>query len=109
MAFQSVNPDGSVRNRLDLLPRVIYHQNEGKGGSLSPDWVELLMGWPQGWTSLEPLPALGEWGSWPATWEDGIPRTLTKVPQRIQRLKAIGNGQVPACAAAAWRILEVTQ
>lgn len=22
---------------------------------LSPDWVELLMGWPKGWTSLQPL------------------------------------------------------
>ena len=22
---------------------------------LSPDWVELLMGWPKGWTSLRPL------------------------------------------------------
>lgn len=26
------------------------------GGQLNPDWVELLMGWPKGWTSLEPLP-----------------------------------------------------
>lgn len=24
---------------------------------LSPDWVELLMGWPKGWTSLQPLGA----------------------------------------------------
>tara|TARA_R110002012_G_scaffold253320_1_gene432327 strand:- start:367 stop:954 length:588 start_codon:yes stop_codon:yes gene_type:complete len=25
------------------------------GGKLSPDWVEWLMGWPIGWTSMEPL------------------------------------------------------
>jgi hypothetical protein len=25
------------------------------GGSLNPTWVEWLMGWPLGWTSLEPL------------------------------------------------------
>lgn len=25
-------------------------------GALNPDWVEWLMGWPIGWTSLEPLP-----------------------------------------------------
>jgi hypothetical protein len=28
------------------------------------------------------------------------------VAHRVDRLKAIGNGQVPAVAAAAWRILE---
>jgi hypothetical protein len=27
------------------------------GGQLNPDWVEWLMGWPVGWTSLEPLSA----------------------------------------------------
>lgn len=25
------------------------------GGTLNPDWVEWLMGWPIGWTDLEPL------------------------------------------------------
>jgi hypothetical protein len=27
------------------------------------------------------------------------------VAARVDRLKAIGNGQVPLCAASAWRIL----
>jgi hypothetical protein len=27
------------------------------------------------------------------------------VANRVDRLKAIGNGQVPLCAATAWRIL----
>jgi hypothetical protein len=27
----------------------------GNGGKLNPDWVEWLMGWPQGWTDLKPL------------------------------------------------------
>lgn len=27
----------------------------GAGGSLNPTWVEWLMGWPLGWTALEPL------------------------------------------------------
>ena len=27
----------------------------GKGGLLNPDWVEWLMGWPIGWTALQPL------------------------------------------------------
>jgi hypothetical protein len=28
------------------------------------------------------------------------------VAHRVDRLKAIGNGQVPLCAATAWRILK---
>ena len=74
------------------------------GGSLNPDWVELLMGWPKGWSSLEPLsdaPMIG----WDEGWEDGTPRTSKGVTARVDRLKAIGNGQVPQCVAAAWRIL----
>lgn len=74
------------------------------GGSLSPDWVELLMGWPKGWTSLEPIesPEIRGWGE---GWEGDTPRVLPGVPNRVQRLKAIGNGQVPQCAAAAWEML----
>jgi hypothetical protein len=30
------------------------------------------------------------------------------VAARVDRLKAIGNGQVPLCAATAWRLLGVT-
>jgi len=39
------------------------------------------------------------------TWEDDVPRTAHKVPARVGRLKAIGNGQVPLCAAEAFLIL----
>jgi hypothetical protein len=34
-----------------------------------------------------------------------IPRVATGVAARVDRLKAIGNGQVPLCAATAWKIL----
>ena len=27
----------------------------GTGGALNPTWVEWIMGWPLGWTGLEPL------------------------------------------------------
>jgi len=39
--------------------------------------------------------------------QDGmeITRTAKGVMNRVDRLKAIGNGQVPAVAALAWRIL----
>jgi DNA (cytosine-5)-methyltransferase 1 len=33
------------------------------GGSLNPDWVEWLMGWPTGWTDLKPL-AMDKYLSW---------------------------------------------
>lgn len=85
---------------------------EGESGSLSPDWVEWLMGWPIGWTNLAPMPsdAFDEWlfSSHLRTWwhrEPSIPRTAPAVPNRVARLKAIGNGQVPLAAWLAWTIL----
>jgi hypothetical protein len=82
-------------------------------GQLNPSWVCWLMGWPINWTSLEPMSieAFDEWkrktisGEWFDAEPDGVPRVATGVPQRVARLKAIGNGQVPATAAIAWRIL----
>lgn len=38
-------------------------------------------------------------------WEDATARVADGVAARVDRLKAIGNGQVPQCAAEAWRIL----
>jgi hypothetical protein len=82
------------------------------GGQLSPDWVEWLMNWPIGWTSLEPLPqaTVDAWlaetvsGEW---WqhEHDLPRIVKGVPNRTHRLKAIGNGQVSAVVTKAWQIL----
>lgn len=34
-----------------------------------------------------------------------IPRIATGIKDRVNRLKALGNGQVPLCAATAWKIL----
>lgn len=78
----------------------------GNGGQLNPDWVEWLMGWPIGWTSMKAITEL-DWRDWsvdPAD-EDEIPRVATGIKHRVGRLKAIGNGQVPQVAAMAWRIL----
>ena len=43
------------------------------------------------------------WAS--GTWEATHPRVATGIAHRVDRLKAIGNGQVPAVAALAWQIL----
>ena len=74
-------------------------------GRLNPAWVEWLMGWPIGWTLLEPLEDLGRWGfdDWWGTEQD-IPRTTTK-KVRPARLRALGNGWVPLCGATAYRQL----
>jgi len=39
------------------------------------------------------------------SWENGIPRVATRVASRVDRLKAIGNGQVPLVAATAFKLL----
>lgn len=35
-----------------------------------------------------------------------IPRVATGIPNRVNRLKALGNGQVPLCVKVAWEILK---
>lgn len=47
---------------------------------------------------------IGMGASWWDT-EMSLPRLATGVPARVQRLRCIGNGQVPSCAAMAWEIL----
>lgn len=127
-------------------------------GQLNPDWVEWLMGWPIGWTSMESITKL-DWRDWSVDPADGepskqsptpssnprgayigremdfetlstvsnttgtrygmtietyahhkpgggeVPRVATGIKNRVGRLKAVGNGQVPQVAAMAWRIL----
>lgn len=42
---------------------------------------------------------------WFMTEPADVPRVATGIAARVDRLKCIGNGQVPACAAEAWRQL----
>jgi DNA (cytosine-5)-methyltransferase 1 len=49
----------------------------------------------------DPEYALGSW--WQT--EPNVGRVVDGVDFRVDRLKALGNGQVPQCAAMAWRIL----
>ncbi len=41
------------------------------------------------------------------SWEDGIPRVTEEKKDRVDRLKALGNGQVPRVVSAAWEALNV--
>lgn len=79
--------------------------NDKIGGQLNPNWVEWLMHWPVGWTSLEPM-SMDDFLKH-ETWdvEPEIGRVAVGVPARVDRLKAIGNGQVRLCAATAFKLL----
>jgi hypothetical protein len=106
----SGSPSEYKRNEVPLAAQV--------GGQLNPTWVEKLMGWPENWTALNPM-LDDKYVSWfqgfagtanreawqDGSWENDVPRVAQNVPARVDRLKAIGNGQVPAVAALAWRIL----
>ncbi len=88
-------------------------------GQLNPDWTECLMGWPPGWSSVYPLsPEVFDlWREryrswWPSSavtvWhclELIYPRLTTIKEGRVNRLKAIGNGQVPQTMVAAVLLL----
>ena len=83
-----------------------YKGTEQGKQQLNPDWVEWLMGFPRGWTSLEVLEDMiwTEWETDPAdTWE--CPRVISGTANRIDRLKALGNAQVSACVVMAWTLL----
>jgi DNA (cytosine-5)-methyltransferase 1 len=107
---------GTDRGHAPCLPELI-------GGSLNPEWVELLMGLPSGWSEAQRAqgdlfaPKLGAL-SWPGAhaWPVGrghdqpdseparlvAPRTVT---DRALRLRSLGNGVVPQQAVAALRLL----
>ena len=92
----------------------------GNGGQLNPDWVEWLMGWPIGWTRLSSMNP-DDYERWKSQamngslWEHDpaelpgsvfIPRITDEKEFRQQRLKALGNGQVPSAACLAESILQ---
>ena len=84
-----------------------------KCGRLNPHWVAWLMGWPMGWTEASPIDPLvmEDWrrktedGTWWLGEPEGVPRVDGSNENRTPRLKALGNGQVPLCAAMAWELL----
>jgi hypothetical protein len=54
----------------------------------------------------EQPPAIG--AGWWAT-EPNVGRVANGVAARVDRLRALGNGQVPSVAALAWRLLTHTE
>lgn len=84
---------------------------DGQSGSLNPEWEELLMNWPTGWTDPD-SPCSGVWPGFPAgqgpfQYDYEPPRTVPKgtISNRTKRVEMIGNGVVPMQAAAAFILL----
>jgi hypothetical protein len=74
---------------------------EKPSGCLSPDWVEWLMGLPYGWTELD----IGCYEHYGWQQEPPIPRVIEDCPDRIDRIRLLGNGVVPHTAATAYTVL----
>lgn len=110
-------------------------KKDGVCGSLSPDWVSVLMGYPEWWTNITCEGALKDW-DWigfpaprnakvleeaerelktslldPVTgqyfWEP--PRTMRNAKDRIPRIKALGNAVVPQQALFVFLVLAAVQ
>jgi DNA (cytosine-5)-methyltransferase 1 len=82
------------------------------GGKLNPDWSEFLMGFPIGWTKLEPLDqsVIRDWMNQASLWaEEPVPRIAMTSPKRSSRIAALGNAQVPHQAKLAWEILSMEE
>ncbi|MFA7628849.1 MAG: DNA cytosine methyltransferase, partial [Candidatus Dojkabacteria bacterium] len=91
---------GGARARRNLDERVGEDARKKLcSGSLNPAWVEILMGFPLGWTDIdcdEPEP----WPGWAALMGKSQypyepPRTVTGCSNRAKRLKCLGNAVVP--------------
>ncbi len=70
------------------------------------------MAWPVGWTDIDCdcetiCRNIGDWRERQDTWfaSEPVERVTKKREHRVNRLKAIGNGQVPRCAATAFEML----
>lgn len=117
---------GQNQENLAIVVKEAY-EGDTDFGELSPIWTEWLMGWVEGWTGLDPIdPAtfdlwlqmvtsgstgdIALWHEDPSERTDPktvVPRTCAKdLPARVERIAAIGNGQVSAVAAAAYIFLD---
>lgn len=86
---------------------------DGSGALANPDGsnaqgVERGLDDTQDWTLARWRQAGLRNGVWRDSWwatEPNVGRVAHGVANRVDRIKSLGNGQVPACAAAAWRQL----
>ena len=93
-----------VNSTRSLLPQRVAKSNKDEwinnGSSLSCNWVEILMGYPKGWTDLNNQDASlkNVRVIWDENWEKDTPRVANKQDKRMHRLKGLGNAIVPQIA-----------
>jgi hypothetical protein len=105
-------PDSSQQGLADVV-RPQPHDSENtaaavNGGQLNSNWVELLMGYPQGWTDIEKeMPASMDFpAAWlDGSWEDGVPRVISGQKNRVNRLKCLGNSVLPQIPMLLWLLI----
>ena len=69
----------------DNLPGALLRKGDRpNGGHLNPAWVEWLMGWPLGWTSMEAITEL-DWRDWSVDPADGEPSKQSPTPSSNPR------------------------
>ena len=106
-------PDGADEEiRADRLggPHEAVNQsadvaNASSSGSQRSDIIERMHGKTSGkWAGKSTGSGSGIIGEWWAT-ESDVGRVVNGLAARVDRLRCLGNGQVPAVAALAWRTL----
>ena len=89
------------------LMRGMRRDEAAASSPLRPESAQQLAGEPSNAVQVVPrlLARYGKeaWAS--GSWENGVPRVARGVPNKGKRLKAIGNGQVPAALVLAWNLL----
>jgi len=106
MHFDARRKKGAPNVNIEDVVYAIHPDNKDK--KLNPDWTEWLMGLPIAWTSLKRMikPAWPSWETDPGEQKDSqIPRLCIEKENRKERLKGIGNAQVPQCMSEAFKIL----
>jgi DNA (cytosine-5)-methyltransferase 1 len=82
---------GKVSNTTSLRQSGQGQHEQPISSKASSDWQTNI---------IEPIGACDFWAT-----EPNVGRVVDGMAARVDRLKAIGNGQVPLCAATAWKIL----
>jgi DNA (cytosine-5)-methyltransferase 1 len=94
--IQQVN--SGVRHDSSKIPNAPSLRLQGQGQHEQPIGAKKGGHW-----QANILKSIGTSDQWAI--EPNVGRVADGVAARVDRLKAIGNGQVPLCAATAWRIL----
>ena len=99
--YKGVPPDGYFRDgelQTDTVDRAVHAVSDGnKNGQLNPTWVEWLMGWPIGWTSMEPITEL-DWRDWSVDPADELPPKDIGTPRATEAIRSdeFRKGRTPS-------------